>query len=218
MVWYNNPLIRPYVQSELKKINQRIAQIAKTYGQDSYTYKNAIAAFQKGPLSEFTSTSRSGNFTLDIRKIQKAIHSGSLNRSEANELLMRAAGIRINENGEVEKVGEGGIETVTEIRKKGKKKLENTFGEDSRDYTTKELDKFIEELNEFSASFQTAYNEAIKEVGTEKVYSDPVTGQLWGENRPSDHPLSYRQLTEIKKRLDELRKEGVDIVTGLEEE
>ena len=239
MFWYQNPLLRPYIQSELKKTNQRIAQIGKTYGKTSSTYKHAIAAFQKGPLSEFLGTSASGNVKLDIRKIQKAIHSGQLNRSEANELLARAAGLRIDENGDIDhikvrkkgkdgkthEVDQGGdIKTVSEIRERTKKKMINTYGEDPRDYTTKEIDEFGEALEEFSDTFQTAYNEAIAAVGESALKDDPVTAKLWGENRTAPGKkkgtkiLTPNDIVQIQKRLNELRKEGVDIVADLEKE
>ena len=109
-----NPRIRKYknlntaeLRSAIKRVNQRIVQIAKTFGKDSNTYKDAIAPLQSDKYSKYTGESRSGYFKLDVdvRKIQNdntflnllAMADGSV---KGTRVLKDKARERLRERGE----------------------------------------------------------------------------------------------------------------------
>lgn len=224
MIWYQNPMLTTRLQMELKKINQRIVQLATTYGKtteefkaeanpgmskskinalaskygrNTSVFKQATAILSKGPARPFVSESASGNEKIDIRAINKLIRSGKANRSELNQILAQVAGLRITENGELEKVP-GGIETVKEMRTKTRKRLP-TMGEDPDEYSDSEIDSITEQLAEFSENFQTTYELGMARLGQRALREDPVTKMLWGENR--SRRLTYREMEEIMKRI-----------------
>ena len=202
-MWYQNPMLRTILQMTLKKSNQRIVQLSKTYGPNSSLFKQATAVLQKSGVSQFVSQSKSGNIKVDIRKINRLIASGKANRNELNQVLAQIAGVKIDENGDIKELTNQGIKTVSQIRKDTKKKLAN-MGEDPKEMTDKEVDRIAEKLAAFSEAFDTAYNVAISRLGEKKLSTDPITKKLWGSNRVRKGRLTYRELEEIMDRLQEM--------------
>ena len=96
---------------------------------------------------------------------------------------------------------------MKEIRKQIKKRLEG-MGEDPDDYTQGEQVSIYEEILQFSQNFETAYEAALANAGEQAIRNDPITRQLYSEYRRSDRRLTYREMEEIKNRLDLLRAEA----------
>lgn len=206
-MWYQNPMLRTILQMTLKKSNQRIVQLSKTYGPNSSVFKQATAVLQKSGVSQFVSQSKSGNIKVDIRKINRLIASGKANRNELNQVLAQIAGVKIDENGDIKELTNQGIKTVSQIRKATKKKLAN-MGEDPKEMTDKEVDRITEKLAAFSESFDTSYDVAMGRLGEKKLKTDPITRKLWGSNRGRKGRLTYRELDEIMERLQEMIQES----------
>lgn len=207
--WYKNPTLTPYIQSALKRSNQRMATLIKTFGKDSPVVKHEIGKFKKRGYSDWLSTSvggkkhgrnisAGGNVKFDVRSINQAIRSGSVSRSEINRFLADAAGIIINPDGSVRELKGGGIQTPTKVLRKTEKKL-MAMGEDPTELSKKELIDITEQLAEFSESFDTTYDAFKNKIGIEEGKTDPTIGQLWGER---DHRLTYKQLQEIKNAME----------------
>ena len=199
-------LTRATLQSKLKTTNQRIVQIKKTFGDKSPIYKEALGILEKGGAQKFLDISASGNVKIGMRKITNALKDpGGL--SEVNEVLAKVAGIKINTDGSISDLPRQGVKTVKEIRKQIKKRLEG-MGEDPNDYTQDEQVSIYEEILQFSQNFETAYEAAIANAGEQAIRNDPITRRLYSEYRRSDRRLTYRELEEIKNRLDLLRAEA----------
>lgn len=208
--WYKNPTLTPYIQSALKRSNQRMATLIKTFGENSPVVKHEIGKFKKGGYSDWLSKSvggkkhgrsisAGGNVKFDVRSINKAIRSGSVSRSEINRFLADAAGIIIDPDGSVRELKGGGIQTPAKVLRKTEKKL-MSMGEDPSELSKKELIDITEQLAEFSESFDTTYDAFKNKIGIEEGKTDPTIGQLWGER---EHRLTYKQLQEIKNVMEE---------------
>ena len=221
MIWYNNPLLKTSLQMILKKSNQRIIQLAATYGNRSATFNNYAALLEKGPLQDYVKvrqhvTQRGVDLgtikVLDIRKLFKAVETGRIDRNQLNEVLAKVSGVHVDQNGNLDKAAMSkGIPTISEIRKQTKKRLIN-MGVDPREMDNAELDERTELYFDFSTNFQTSYNEAIKAVGESKLRRNDVTKNLWKPGRKS-----YDELVEIKKWLDTYRKEAASNAKKLED-
>lgn len=194
-----NQLQTTQITSAIKRANQRIAQLSKTYGRNSSVYKQEAGKFLKGAYKPFVGTSKSGNIKFDIREINKLIRSQG-NSSQVQRMIAEIAGIKFDQEGDIKEIKGAGIPTVSELTKRTEKKLER-WGEDPGDYSKKELQNITEQLAEFSENFQTAYNEYIANFGESEARKDTTIQTLYGEFR--NKRLTYRELEQIKKRMED---------------
>lgn len=194
-----NQLQTTQITSAIKRANQRIAQLSKTYGRNSSVYKQEAGKFLKGAYKPFVGTSKSGNIKFDIREINKLIRSQG-NSSQVQRMIAEIAGIKFDQEGDIKEIKGAGVPTVSELTKRTEKKLER-WGEDPGDYSKKELQNITEQLAEFSENFQTAYNEYIANFGESEARKDTTIQTLYGEFR--NKRLTYRELEQIKKRMEE---------------
>ena len=221
MIWYNNPLLKTSLQMILKKSNQRIIQMAVTYGSKSYTFGHYTATLQKGPVQDYLKkrtgvTQKGVNIgdvnVLDIRKVFKAVETGKIDRDTLNQILSTVSGVKVDASGNIqENKIVTGIPTIKEVRQDQKKRWIN-YGEDPREHTQQEVDEAVEEYFDFTTNFDTSYKQSMYEVGEAKLRSDPVAGRLWEAGRKS-----YRDLMEIKMRLDTIRREARNNALKLED-
>lgn len=194
-----NQLQTTQITSAIKRANQRIAQLSKTYGRNSSVYKQEAGKFLKGAYKPFVGTSKSGNIKFDIREINKLIRSQG-NSSQVQRMIAEIAGIKFDQEGNIKEIKGAGVSTVSELTKRTEKKLER-WGEDPGDYSKKELQNITEQLAEFSENFQTAYNEYIANFGESEARKDTTIQTLYGEFR--NKRLTYRELEQIKKRMED---------------
>lgn len=192
------------IGESINMINVRLKVLQNTFGRNSSVIKNLMAFMQKGSLYQYMGTSKAGNIKVDYMAIKRAVTSGRLGANELNEILTKLAGTKVNENGEVERVNSR-VPTLNKLQQEAKAKMQE-MGIDPEEYG---INKFIEEMANFSSEFQSSYNTAVKDVGAEKMENDPIVGQLWSENRPHDGRLSYSDLRNIMKRMKELRADAV---------
>lgn len=194
-----NQLQTTQITSALKRANQRIAQLAKTYGKTSSVYKQEAGKFLKGSYKPFIGTSASGNIKFDIRSINKLIRDQG-DTSQVQRMIAEITGMKFDADGTPKQIKGAGIPTVSELNKRTEKKLER-WGEDPGDYSKKELQNITEQLAEFSENFQTAYNEYIANYGESEARKDSTIQTLYGNFR--NKRLTYRELEQIKKRMEE---------------
>ena len=224
--WYSNPLLTTKIQSNLKRANQRIATLTKDFGEDSAVWKHEVGILQKGPWKEYLSrsvsgkkhgrnVSKGGNLKFDVRSINQAVRSGKMSRSSLNRLLIQAAGIFVDKEGEVHEIEGGGIKSESQILSEAASKFEDWESE-TETKTKKGKIKVTEELAEFSESINIVYKEAKEWAGEEDMRQDEITRELWAENRTGK--LSYSKLKQIKKRLQELTDEAKKLDEEIEEE
>lgn len=197
-----NQLQTTQITNAIKRANQRIAQLSKTYGRDSSVYKQEAGKFLKGAYKPYMSTSSSGNIKFDIRAINKLVRSQG-DTSQVQRMLAEIGGIKFDSEGDLKQVKGGGISTVSELTKRTEKKLER-WGEDPGDYSKKDLQKLTETLAEFSENFQTAYNEYIANYGESEARKDTTIQTLYGDFR--NKRLTYRELEAIKQRMDAMNE------------
>lgn len=197
-----NQLQTTQITSSLKRANQRIAQLAKTYGKTSSVYKQEAGKFLKGSYKPFIGTSASGNIKFDIRAINKIIRDQG-DTSQVQRMIAEITGLKFDADGSPKQIKGAGIPTVSELNKRTEKKLER-WGEDPGDYSKKELQNITEQLAEFSENFQTAYNEYIANYGESEARKDSTIQALYGDFR--NKRLTYRELEKIKKRMEEANK------------
>jgi hypothetical protein len=258
-MWFENPLLTTKLQMELKRVNQRIVQIAQTfgestegfrkedltgltksqikklaekYGRETSTFKQATAILQKGGAKPYRSTSKTGNPTIDIRKINKIIRSGKGDINELNQILSQTAGIKIDpetgdlinlkrtrknkDTGKTEVISNPGIKTVNEIKEETRKKMEK-LGEDTATMTDDDLIRFTEELNVFAESFESEYEITKARIGESKMKADETVKMLWKDNRGKKTKLTYPELTAVMKRMKVLQKEAVEDALSVEQ-
>ena len=201
-----NQLQTTQISNALKRANQRIAQISKTYGRNSSVYKQEAGKFLKGSYKPYISTSKSGNIKFDIREINKLIRSQG-DTSQVQRMLADIAGIKFDKEGDIKEIKGGGVPAVSELTKRTEKKLER-WGEDPGEYTKKELQKITETLAEFSENFQTAYNEYISKYGEAEARKDTTIQTLYGDFR--NKRLTYQKLENIKARMEEMNAAARD--------
>ena len=210
-MWYQNPLLRTVLQMSLKKSNQRLVQLAKTFGPNSEIYKREAGILQKGAARQFMGTSASGFDKIDISKLNKQVASGQINRYDLNRLLSEVAGIRVDQNGDVVQIANQGIKTVGQIRKDARKRLER-MGEDPSELTADEVIDLYEDILGFENSFQSAYEIANQRLETKALTSDPITSKLYGTKkggtRADGERLTYNELKQIRDRFVQLAAEA----------
>lgn len=226
MVWYNNPILKAQLQSILKKSNQRIIQLAATYGKKSYTFNNYTNILEAGPLQEYIKTRKNvvqkgvsiGDIkALDIRKVFQAVESGKISRQELNQIIGKMAGVHVDASGELQtNTQEKGIQTISQIRKETKKRMINR-GEDPRELSENEIDAATEQYFDFTTNFDTSYAQAIKEIGEAKMRNDEIMGKLWYEKR-GFRKLSYDEMIDIKREMDKVRRNARKAALKTEEE
>lgn len=225
--WYENPEITKEVQRTLKRANQRIVQVAKTFGKDSSTYNQYVGkTLSKRIVKDFVTVSEGGKKVgkgvtkggyqkLDVRSINKMIRSGNADLSKVNQILAEFGGIRITPKGQIREVEGGGVPTLTSIEQRTRQKIEN-MGDSPDMYSKKEVRDITEELAEFSKNFQTVYDDYKAEFGIEAGADDPVIGQLYGKNRSGR--LSYKKLQDIKNKMEADLKEAESNALAFENE
>ena len=186
------------ITSALKRANQRIAQLGKTYGRNSSVYKQEAGKYLKGAYKDYISFSKSGNIKFDIRSIMKLVRSDAP-PGKIDRIIAEFAGLKFDEEGNAKEIKGGGVPTLTELEKRTRKKLEK-WGENPYEYTKGQLQSITEELAEFSENFQTSYEVFMAKYGEAEARKDSTIQLLYGEYR--NKRLSYRQLEEIKNKMD----------------
>ena len=205
---------RAVLQSALKRSNQRLVQLGKSLDPqfqsrrlsnsqetvDSAIYKRAIAPFSNETYGKYLGKSKSGYDKFDIRLILKDIESGKLDPSEANDFLVKAAGVRLSPDGDITPTSEGGIETISEVKEEAIKTVQ-----EYKD--TKELLEKFDDIIDMRDNFNVDYDAYSKEFGPEKIESDPIVSKLF------DGGLVYDELKlihdEMKSQLDKQRNKAI---------
>lgn len=188
------------INESINMINVRLKTLAKVFGSDSITFKKQVAFMQKGVLKDYLGKSAAGNLKVDYMAIKKALTSGKLSVNEANEILTRLAGVKIEDNGEVVRTGSR-VPTLGEIRKRGREKME----EMGMDPDTYNVDQFVRQLDEFSSEFQSEYQKTVREVGAAAMEEDPTVSWLWGDKRPHQGRLTYKEMADVMEKMQDLR-------------
>lgn len=209
------------ITSAIKRANQRIAQIGKTYGTKSHTYNKEAGKFLKGAWKDYISVSvggkefyrrnketgerylyavsKGGNIKFDTKKIMDLIRKEGAS-SKVNRLLGELAGIKIDDDGNVVELKGGGVPTLKEIDKRTEKRLEN-WGEDPGEVSIKRKREITEELNEFRENFQSSYETYMAKYGEAEARADSTIQSLYGDYR--DRRLTYPELQRVKNKMDE---------------
>lgn len=207
----SDPMMRE-IQKRLKAANTRLQRLEDAYGQDSATVERYIGKLEKGPLSEFLGTSASGHDKIDIPKFKDALRSGRINIDEANEVLRNTAGIYIGSDGELHESEYNGIPTLKETEYEAAAEL-HLSGEDIDKFTSGLLREEFEAMNEIARNFQTEYDDTTL-TGSE-LESNPITRQLYSENRGKKRRLTYAELYDITQEMQRLSKEmNQDMTNG----
>lgn len=190
-------VLKTNIRKILKASNQRIVQLDKDFGFNSATTKNATSFLEKGATVKYKGVSASGHVKIDIPKLIKDIENGTLSESEANAILVPATGQRLK-NGELLDVGPG-ITTKTRERMK----YERDY--DTEGMTEKEIIEDINERNEISNDFQTAYNEFESELTLKERHKE-----MPGLYKKKPKGYTYEDMERDAERMREIRKEYIN--------
>ena len=204
------------ITSALKRANQRIVQLGKTYDPQSHIFKQEAGKFLKGAYKDYVTYSKSGNIKFDIRAINKLIRSDA-NPSEVDRVLAEFAGIKIRPDGEIVEIKGGGVPTTTEVDKRITKRLER-LGEDWTQMTKQEIRGRGEMMYEFQENFQTTYETYIAKFGEAEARKDSTIRVLYGEFRGSNKKLSYDELFNIKEKMQSYINAAANDALKFEEE
>ena len=200
-----NTYNRAVISSALKRSNQRIVQLSKKFDPgfasrysldktaevESALVSHQLAPFQNSSYDKYLKTSKSGYTTFDIRKILKDIEKETLDPSEANDFLVKAAGVRFSPEGDATYTDEGGISTLGEVKKEAKD-IVSTYDSDE------DLLRKYEEIIDMRDNFQFDYKEYSDSVTNEQMENDPIISKLYNGG------LNYDELKQVH---DEIRRQ-----------
>lgn len=185
---------RAVITNALKRSNQRLVQLSKTLNPNSAILSHQLAPFQNGSYDKYLTTSKSGFDKFNIRSIMKDIESGKLDPSEANDFLVKAAGVRLSPDGEATATSEGGIDTISETKKKARDILGDKLSD-------QDLLQKYDDIVSTRDNFQFDYDAFAEEFGPEVIESNPITSKLFKGG------LTYDELIEVHKEMEsELNK------------
>ena len=172
------------LRSEIKRLNQRIASIGKTFGTNSETYKATIANLMKNEKYEqYIGMSKSGFVKLDIDLRKKDV------REDKNML----AAVR---------TAQGSVRTVGEITEKVKREIKEEKGQNYKPSTSEVIErverkKYYE--NEMSQAYEYVY----------ETYTDTEIDKLFPEIREkTGGRRTYDELDVILKKVEEDREKA----------
>lgn len=211
-----NQLQTAQITSALKRANQRIVQLGKTYGQQSHIFKQEAGKYLKGAYKNYVTFSKSGNIKFDIRAINKLIRSDA-NPSEVDRVLAEFAGIKVRPDGEIVEVKGGGVPTTKEVDKRITKRLER-LGEDWTQMDKQEIRGRGEMMYEFQENFQTTYETYIAKFGEAEASKDSTIRVLYGEYRGSKKRLTYDELYSVKEKMQSYINEAANEALTFEED
>lgn len=212
-----NQLQTAQITSALKRANQRIVQLGKTYKPQSHIFKQEAGKFLKGAYSKYVTYSKSGNIKFDIRAINKLIRSDA-NPSEVDRVLAEFAGIKVRPDGEIVEIKGGGVPTTTEVDKRITKRLER-LGEDWTQMSKQEIRGRGEMMYEFQENFQTTYETYIAKFGEAEARKDSTIQVLYGEFRGSKKKqLTYDELYRVKEKMQSYINEAASEALTFEED
>ena len=170
------------LRSEIKRLNQRIASIGKTFGTNSETYKATIANLMKNEKYEqYIGMSKSGFVKLDIDLRKKNVR-------EDKDML---AAVR---------TAQGSIRTVGEITEKVKREIKDEKGQSYKPSTSEVIErverkKYYE--NEMSQAYEYVY----------ETYTDSEIDKIFPEIREkTGGRRTYDELDMILKKVEEDRE------------
>ena len=152
-------------------------------------------------------TAAKGNPKINIKAFNDDIRKGRLSRSEANQILLAAAGMKIDTTGEVNQVG-AGITTVSALKKQARARLES-YGEDPGKIMDLDIEREIKREAEIKNNFDTEYEEYIADVGIGKAKRRRVIKELFNKKDRRGKVLEKRkELTyaDIQRITEEMRK------------
>lgn len=116
-------------RSLVKRLNQRLTQIEKTFGKDSQTYQNIIAPLQSDRFSDFIGTTKgTGHLKLKL----------NVARDWKNEDVL-----------ELVRIAQGSFEKTSSLMKRAERRLQEEYGEDYKP-TRRELIQEVNRAKEFS--------------------------------------------------------------------
>ena len=211
-----NQLQQAQITSALKRANQRIVQLGKTYDPESHIFKQEAGKFLKGAYKDYVTYSKSGNIKFDIRAINKLIRSDA-NPSEVDRVLAEFAGIKVRPDGEIVEIKGGGVPTTQEVDKRITKRLER-LGEDWTQMSKQEIRGRGEMMYEFQENFQTTYETYIAKFGEAEARKDSTIKVLYGEFRGSNKKLTYDELYSIKEKMQTYINEAASEALAFEED
>ena len=172
------------LRSEIKRLNQRIASIGKTFGTNSETYKATIANLMKNEKYEqYIGMSKSGFVKLDIDLRKKNVR-------EDKDML---AAVR---------TAQGSVRTVGEITEKVKREIKEEKGQSYKPSTSEVIErverkKYYE--NEMSQAYEYVYD----------TYTDTEIDKLFPEIREkTGGRRTYDELDIILKKVEEDREKA----------
>lgn len=206
---------RAVITSAIKRSNERLREISKQLPNtfDPYTNKTVYSAIQKHEIAPFTNgvyenylrESKTGNPAFDIRKILKDIESGELDPSEANDFLVKAAGIRFSPDGEVTQTDTGGISKMSEIVKEAKDVVKG-----SENMTRRELLEKYEKIVEIRDDFTFDYKDYEEKFGADNIKLLPGYDAMTKSDKSYDEMQEFHDamLKELNKRSRRALKQG----------
>ena len=172
------------LRSEIKRLNQRIVSIGKTFGTNSETYKATIANLMKNEKYEqYIGMSKSGFVKLDIDLRKKNVR-------EDKDML---AAVR---------TAQGSVRTVGEITEKVKREIKEEKGQSYKPSTSEVIErverkKYYE--NEMSQAYEYVYD----------TYTDTEIDKLFPEIREkTGGRRTYDELDIILKKVEEDREKA----------
>ena len=184
------------IRLAFKRANQRIVELSKQFGKGSNILKNETAFMSKGAVNKYTGVSQSGNQKFDIAKITNDFKSGKLSQDELNEIMIKAAGVKIS-NDEI--VGSGkGIATKIDIKERVP-----DAGEDWKEQA--------EDLAEIEQNFQTEYEEIVKERPSRQTLKHRTKKESKAMPTLYSKKKSYSDLKRAIEEMRAYRKEGKKI-------
>lgn len=179
----------------LKVVNQRIAQIRKTFGKTSQIYQEVIGKFKTSDLEKYIHTSRGGDLAFKYGTIAKDLTGPEANQNMKKlERILNVAGYKPGKNGYLRKTDAGPqVKTVREIRREWRQILDPNY-----ELKNKQLDDLIENSIEYkNTDFSEIYYEYRSRFGGE--VADKRYQELLG--REASGKLTREEVFEIRSGM-----------------
>ena len=161
----------------VKRLNQRIVAIGKTFGKDSDVYNNMIGVLKNDRYANYISESASG-----YTKIEQSNLRINMQNDDFRQLLSSA---------------ERAVPTITGLKEKARERLEEQGKKPTNEDLLDEIEK--------GAKYRDDVEEAIKFIY--KIYDNADARQEFPEIFEKDRVPTYDELDKIISRMKKEKKE-----------
>lgn len=172
----------PYarIQSEIKRANRRIAQVAETYGTNSKIYQSMIEPFQNLAYQQYTHAGRNTGVLQISNKPYNLMTSDRSMLSKDGRLILQLA---------------RNVMTVKQLRQQAREYARQYMSEkEVKQLTNLQLDELLENMKFIETEF-----ESVKQEFYDRAYRSEIDEML-------SHPDEKWSYSDLQRKINEMRE------------